>query len=77
MGPEITTVAQQRLLFKLMGFDFVVKYRRGKESIVADAVSRREENKEHKGEIVALSGPIPNWVESINEEIQTNPTLQG
>lgn len=36
-----------------------------------------KENKDHKGEIVALSGPIPNWVESINEEIQTNPTLQG
>lgn len=39
---KITTVAQQRLLFKLMGFDFVVKYKRGKENIVADAVSRRE-----------------------------------
>ena len=36
---KITTVAQQRWLWKLMGYDFIVEYKRGGENVVADALS--------------------------------------
>ena len=35
---KITTVAQQRWLWKLMGYDFIVEYKRGEENVVADAL---------------------------------------
>lgn len=36
---KITMEAQQKWLYKLMGFDFIVVYKKGKENIVDDALS--------------------------------------
>ena len=41
-----TTMAQRRWLYKLMGFDFVVEYKKGRENMVADALSRRQGEEE-------------------------------
>ena len=59
-----------------MGFDFIIKYKRGKENIVANTLSLREDMAANSGNLLAISRPIPNWVEAIKEEIQTNPTLK-
>ncbi|KAD5961022.1 hypothetical protein E3N88_12495 [Mikania micrantha] len=47
---RLTTTEQQRLLIKLMPFDFTIIHRAGKENRGADALSRRP----HSGELLSL-----------------------
>lgn len=65
MGEE-----QQKWISKLMGFDFDVKYKPGRENGVADALSR-------KLQYSALSlVQIQEW-EGLEEEVQADPKLKG
>ncbi|KAJ0015041.1 hypothetical protein Pint_20738 [Pistacia integerrima] len=52
---RITTSAQQRWLFKLMHYDFIIEYRKGKENVVTYALSRREEIGGKKGELTTTN----------------------
>jgi hypothetical protein len=68
----IATEAQQRWLIKLMGYDFTIEYKKGHDNRAADALSRQLE-----GTLMALSVPIPYWIESIKHEVQHDPDLQA
>jgi hypothetical protein len=68
----ITIEAQQKWLVKLMGYDFTIEYKQGHDNRVADALSRQVE-----GTLMALSAPIPHWIEPIQQEIQHDPDLQA
>lgn len=65
------TDAQQKWLVKLMGYDFSIEYKKGKENSVADALSRQME-----GALHALSLPVPRWIEPIQKEVQQDSDLQ-
>lgn len=72
LGQTVTTLAQQKWIAKLLGYDFVIEYKKGKENSAADALSRQFE----EGEINAISQPIPNWADSIMEENQKSVEAQ-
>jgi hypothetical protein len=54
LDQRLTTIPQHQWTSKLLGFDFVVEYKPGALNIVADALSRRDEQ---SGEVMALSAP--------------------
>lgn len=56
-------------MLKLMGLDYVIQYRKGKENRVADALSRKESE---EGAIQAISGTIPEWITEIVKSYETN-----
>lgn len=58
---------QHKLLLKLLEFDYVVEYKKGKENVVVDALSRREVNS------YATTFLILNWVEEVKSSYTTDP----
>nr|CAD1837468.1 unnamed protein product [Ananas comosus var. bracteatus] len=61
---KITTALQQKGMIKLMGLDYVICYKKGKENRAADALSRRG-FEEWVTQVV--SGVIPAWVTEVTE----------
>ena len=43
LDQRVGTLAQQRWIMKLLGYNFLVEYKKGKENVVADALSRQRE----------------------------------
>ena len=68
---KITATAQEKWLAKLMGFDFTIEYKMGKDNRVTGALSHKHE----EGELIAISAPIPTWLETSKEEVLSNPDL--
>ena len=44
---RVGTPTQQKLITKLLGYAFIMEYKHGKENLVADALSRRDEELPH------------------------------
>ncbi|GJY46363.1 peroxidase 64 [Tanacetum coccineum] len=66
---RITTTEQQRLLLKLMPYDFSVTHRAGKENKGANALSRRP----HSGDLFTLSVPYCSEVVDIKAGLHVDP----
>jgi hypothetical protein len=65
---RLTTPSQARWLPKIMGFDYTIKYRKGKQNQGADALSRVAAFQFH-----ALSLPIADWWKTLQQEILEQP----
>lgn len=57
------TPLQQKHIAKLLGFDCMVKYKKGKANAVADALSRKEAFE--KGFLSAISFPTNSWLDKL------------
>ena len=62
---------QHKLLIKLLGFNYTVEYKKGKENKVADALSRAG-----YADLLALSCVIPVWVEQVINSYAEDPKCQ-
>lgn len=61
---KISTPMQQKGMLKLMGLNYSIQYKKGRENAAADALSRRGET---EGESLAITAAIPTWVEEVVE----------
>jgi len=66
---RVTTAEQQRLLFKLLPFDFTIVYKSGSENKGADALSRRPQH----ADFLSLVMPIPLDFSDLTEAIEADP----
>jgi len=64
---KVATIPQQRWISKLMGYDFIIEYKRGTENRVADALSRQFDPLTGSPELTLslISFPTPTWVEEL------------
>ena len=59
---QVPSPTQHKWVNKLMGYDCEITYKKGKDNIVADALSRTFDG--HIS-LSTISMPIPNWLQSV------------
>lgn len=69
LNQRILTREQQRLLMKLLPFDFTILYKVGSENRGADALSRRPQH----ADFLALAMPIPMDFSTLREALDADP----
>lgn len=68
---------QQRWLTKLLGYDFLVKYKQSKDNVVVDAFSRRHEEEEAvDSTLTMISVPQPKWLQKLKQLYKEDQELQ-
>ncbi|WVZ53188.1 hypothetical protein U9M48_004163 [Paspalum notatum var. saurae] len=74
LDQRLTMIPQYTWVSKLFGYDFTVEYRPGKLNVVADALSRRDE--ESSPAVHALTGPLFDIFTALREELASNSQAQ-
>jgi hypothetical protein len=74
---KIGTLMQQRWVSKLLGYEFVVEYKKGQENKVANALSRRNEEELQTASLVVISYPSLEWLLEVKKGYAHDPTLQS
>ena len=57
-------------MVKLLGYNYTIEYKKGKENKVADALSRVH----HSSQLLAISHVVPVWIEQVSASYKTGPT---
>jgi hypothetical protein len=58
---HISSLEQQKLVTKLFGYDYEIIYKKGKDNVVGDALSRKYED---EGSLFSLSFIVPDWLQA-------------
>jgi hypothetical protein len=66
----ISSPEQQKWVTKLFGYDYEIIYKKGKDNVVANALSRKYED---EGSIFSLSFIVPDWLQAIRQEWIQDP----
>ena len=62
----LSSEEQQKWVTKMLGYDFEIIYKKGKQNVVADALSRKDEDVE--AFLCAISIIQPDWINEAMEE---------
>uniref|UniRef100_A0A2N9FC87 RNA-directed DNA polymerase n=1 Tax=Fagus sylvatica TaxID=28930 RepID=A0A2N9FC87_FAGSY len=86
---RVGTPMQQKWITKLLGYPFVVEYKKGKENLVADALSRQADSElsleidkaarmENNGgaKLWAISFPSPTWLSELKQSYADDPATK-
>jgi hypothetical protein len=57
---------------KLFGYDYEIIYKKGKENVVADSLSRKYED---EGSLFSLSFIVPDWLQAIRQKWLHDPKI--
>lgn len=68
----LSSPQQNKWLAKMLGYDYEIIYKKGRENIVANALSRQFEE---ESTLFAISLPIPEWIEEARREWFSHPWL--
>jgi hypothetical protein len=76
LDQRLATIPQHHWVGKLLGFDFVVEYKPGAQNTVADALSRRDTDRDAEdGAVLVLSAPRFDFLDHLWQAQDTDPTL--
>jgi hypothetical protein len=67
---RISSSEQQKWVTKLFGYDYEIIYKKGKENVVADALSHKYED---EGSLFSLSFIVPDWLQVARQEWLQDP----
>jgi hypothetical protein len=70
MEQRISSPKQQKWVTKLFGYDYEIIYKKGKDNVVADALSRKYE---YEGSLFSLSFIVPDWLQAVRQEWLQDP----
>lgn len=75
---KVATISQQRWISKLLGYDFIIEYKNGKENRVAYALSRKFEHcfEQKELSISLISFLTHTWVEDLKASYLQDPETQ-
>ncbi|TXG52958.1 hypothetical protein EZV62_022127 [Acer yangbiense] len=71
---EMTTLLQHKWLSKLLGYDYEISYKKGRENIVANGLSRAMQQDE--GSMIALTTSRSAWVHEIEDSYQQDTLVE-
>ena len=71
----LSSEEQQKWVTKMLGYDFEIIYKRGKQNVVADALSRKDEDVE--AFLCAISIIQLDWINKAREEWKNDKEVQG
>jgi hypothetical protein len=67
---RISSQEQQKWVTKLFGYDYEIIYKKGKDNVVADALSRKYED---EGSLFSLSFIVPDCLQAVRQEWLQDP----
>jgi hypothetical protein len=68
----ISSLEQQKWVTKLFGYDYEIIYKKGKENVVVDSLSRKYEE---DGSLFSLSFIVTDWLQEVHQEWLQDPKL--